>query len=179
MRVRDHILLSTAGAALLAPSLGRDVAGLWAGGVLVDIDHYVWFCVRHRDVSPRAAARFFNGAHPAQTSASRALHHPITVAAALALAARRRDLRPLALGMSLHVGLDAHHHVRMGQARAEALARDAFSCRGCGTQTPHVDTHLFRQPRLLPSYRAHNVVSLCGPCHERAHARPHELGTWS
>lgn len=172
-------MLSTAGAALLAPRRGLDAAGLWAGGVLLDIDHYLWFCVRHRQLSPRAAARFFNGAHPPQTSATRALHHPITVAATLALAARRRDMRPLALGMSLHVGLDAHHQVRMNRARATALARDRFSCQACGRQTPHVDTHLFRQPWLLPNYTARNVVSLCGPCHEAAHGRRDEKSPWS
>lgn len=179
VRVRDHVLLSTAAAALLAPRLGLDAASLWAGGVLVDVDHYLWFCIRHRSLSPRAAARFFNGARPPQTSATRALHHPVTLAATLTLAARRRELRPLALGLGLHVGLDAHHEARMNRARTEALARDRFSCRACGVQTPHVDAHLFRQPWLLPSYGARNVVSLCGRCHEVAHARPHEMRIWS
>jgi hypothetical protein len=179
VRVRDHILLSTAAAALLAPSLGLDAAGFWAGGVLVDVDHYLWFCISHRHLSPRAAARFFNGAHPAQASATRALHHPLGVAAVLALAVRRQQVRPLALGLSLHVGLDARHEARMNRARAKALARDRHSCRACGVQTPHVGTHLVRQPWLLPDYGTRNVVSLCGRCHEAAHARPRELRTWS
>ena len=60
MRVRDHVLISTAGAALAAPFIGRRALGLWAGSVLIDADHYAWFCFRQRRVSPRAAARFFN-----------------------------------------------------------------------------------------------------------------------
>lgn len=179
MRVRDHILLSTAAAAVLAPRLGRDAAGVWAGGVLVDVDHYLWFCARHRRLSPRAAARFFNAAHPPQTSATRALHHPLSVAAVLALAVRLRRLRPLALGVSIHVGLDLHHEACMSRARSKALARDRYSCRSCGAQTPHLDTHLVRQPWLLPNYGMGNVVALCDRCHEVAHARTHEVATWS
>jgi hypothetical protein len=150
--------------------------------VFLDIDHYLWFCIHQRQLSPREASRFFNQAHPPRTPATRALHHPITVVAAVALAARRPGLRPVAAGMSLHVGLDAHHELCMKRARAKALARDRFSCRACGRRAPQVervDTHLFRQPWLLPSYGARNVVSLCGPCHEIAHARPRETSRWS
>lgn len=178
MRVRDHILLSTAGTALLVPRLGVGAVGLWAGGVLIDVDHYVWFCVRHRCLSPRAALRFFGGAHPTQTRATRILHDPAVVAGALALSARRPRLRPLVLGIGLHVGLDAHHAARMNRARATALHRDRFSCRACGQPAPHLEAHSFRQPWLLPSYRAHDLVSLCGPCHELAHAHPCEVRVW-
>jgi hypothetical protein len=184
VRVRDHILFSTVGAALLAPRLGLDAldaAGWLAGGVLVDVDHYVWFCLRHRHLSPGAAARFFNGPHPSQAAATRALHHPLAIAATLALATRRRGLRPLALGMSLHIGLDVHHEARMNRARAKALARDCFSCQACGRRAPQVegvDTHQFRQPWLLPDYGARNLVSLCSPCHEVAHARCRESSRW-
>jgi hypothetical protein len=173
------VLLSTATAVLLAPRLGLDAVGLWAGGVLIDVDHYVWFCIHHRDMSIRAAVRFFEGAHPPQTAATRALHHPVTVLAVLALAARHRALRPLWVGMAFHVGLDGQHVLRMNRARAEALERDRFACRTCGAQAPQVDTHLFRQPALLPSYRASDLVSLCALCHEVAHASPGLVGTWS
>jgi hypothetical protein len=179
VRPRDHIALSTAGAALLAPRLGLGAMGLWAGGVLMDVDHYAWYCIRRKDLSPLAAAHFFGGAHPPQTSATRALHNPIAVLTMAALAARQRRLRPLALGMTLHVGLDARHEARMRRARAEALARDRFLCRSCGTQTRRVDTHLFRQPLLLPSYAAGNLISLCGACHEAAHNRILEVGEWN
>jgi hypothetical protein len=179
VRVRDHILLSTAGAALLSPRLGAGAAGLWAGGVLVDVDHYVWFCIRHHRLSPCAAAQFFNAAEPPQTSATRVLHHPMTLLATAGLAVRRRALRPLALGMTLHVGLDIHHEVHMKRARSRALARDRCSCQACGTQTCQVGTHVFTQPWLLPSYGAQNVISLCSACHEHAHAVGHEVSTWT
>jgi hypothetical protein len=178
VRVRDHILLSTAGAALLAPSLGPHAVGLWAGGVLIDLDHYLWFCIRRRHLSLPAAVRFFDGAHPPQTAATRVLHHPMTVLGALALAARRRQLWSIAVGMSLHVGLDAQHEVRMNRARAAALERDRFSCQRCGARVPQVDTHVCYQPLLFPSYRSCHFISLCAPCHELAHASPEAVRKW-
>jgi hypothetical protein len=176
MRVRDHIALSTAGAALLGPWVGRGVLGLWAGSVLIDADHYVWFCLRRRRLNPLAAVRFFNEARPPQRSATRVLHSRAALIAAFLLGARRRGLLPVALGMCLHVVLDAHHEVRMRKARVAALERDEFACQACGTRAPSVSTHLEQQPWLFPSYETRHLTSLCDPCHEAAHARGR--GAW-
>jgi hypothetical protein len=170
MRVRDHIAFSTGGAVLLRRLLGRGALGLWAGSVLIDLDHYVWFGLRQHRWNPLAAARFFNEANPPQHSATRVLHSPVAPLAVLLLGVRRPPLLPVALGMGLHVALDAHHDARMNEARRAALERDDFSCQVCGTRAPPVDTHLRRQPWLLPSYRAQNLISLCPSCHEAEHA---------
>ena len=170
MRVRDHILISTAAAALAAPFLGRGAVGLVASGVLIDADHYAWFCLRQRRLNPLAAVRFFNQADPPQHAATRGLHAPGVLLAAALLGARYRRLLPVALGMILHAALDAHHTARMDRARGEALVRDGYSCQACGPATPAAGTHLCRQPVLLPSYRVRNLTSLCGPCHEAAHS---------
>jgi hypothetical protein len=176
MRVRDHIALSTAGAALLHPRR-RGALGLWAGSVLVDIDHYLWFCLKERRCNPVAAMRFFNEPHPPQHAATRILHSPAALLAVLIISGRRREVLPAALGMALHVVLDVRHEVRMNRARAMAIERDDFACRACGTRM-HVGTHLRRQPWLLPSYHAENLVSLCAPCHAAAHARERGPGAW-
>jgi hypothetical protein len=140
------------------------------GSVLVDADHYVWFCAKQRTVSPRAAVRFFNQARAPQHQATRALHSPLAFAM-LAGGARRRRLLPVAVGVAAHVAMDAYHDARMARARTAALKRDGFRCQGCGVHGPSVGTHVQQQPWLLPSYRAQNVVALCDPCHEAAHAR--------
>jgi hypothetical protein len=172
LRVRDHIALSTAGATAVSPWMGPRAIGLWAGGVLIDTDHYLWFCVHHRRLNPLAGMRAFNQAHAPQHSATRVLHSPGALLTVLLLATCRPRLLPLAAGMSLHVGLDAYHEARMGQARATALERDGSSCQGCGAHGADIGTHLRRQPWLLPSYEAENLVSLCGRCHEIAHEDP-------
>lgn len=169
MRVRDHLALSSAGAAVLAPCLHGRAAGLWAGGVLLDLDHYVWFCARHRTTDPRAAVRFFNGANVPREPAARLLHSQAALVLMLLLGTRRKWALPIALGAGAHIALDAYHELRMIAAREEALRRDDFVCRGCGTRAADVGTHLWQQPRLLPSYQPQNLVSLCAACHRLAH----------
>jgi hypothetical protein len=178
VRVRDHFLISTASAALAAPFVGRRALGLWVGSVLIDADHYAWYCLKKRRLSPLAAAQFFNQADPPQHSATRALHAPPVLSVALLLALRRRQLLPVVLGMGLHVALDAQHQAHMDRARSAALARDSYSCQRCGTATPPVAAHVWRQPKLLPSYRTQNLISLCTLCHEAAHARSRGPASW-
>jgi hypothetical protein len=172
MRVRDHVAIGTAAAALVSPWAKTDAIGLWAGSVLIDADHYLWFCVRHGRVNPVAAVRFFHEPHAPQHRRTRVLHSPTALLAAFALALPRPRLLALAVGMGLHVGLDAYHDRRMAAARLSALERDDLTCRGCGARGRGVGTHLGRQPWLMPAYGPENLVSLCGACHERAHARP-------
>ena len=179
MRVRDHVLISTAGAVLAAPFIGRGALSLWAGGVLIDADHYVWYCLKQRRLSPLAAAQFFNQADPPQHSATRALHAPAVLSMVLLLGLRRRRLLPVVLGMGLHVALDVQHQAHMDRARFAALARDKYSCQACGTATPPVAAHVWRQPKLLPSYRTQNLISLCAQCHEAAHARSGGSASWT
>jgi hypothetical protein len=170
MRVRDHIAISSAVALLSSRWLGRNAILLWSGAVLIDSDHYLAFCLQEGRVSPAAAVRFYNRAASAQPRAARAFHTPFAVLAVFGLGGRSRSLTALGLGMGLHVMLDAVHETRMRYTRAAALERDQHTCQTCGWRAPQVGTHLSQQPWLLPSYRPQNVVSLCDPCHELAHA---------
>jgi hypothetical protein len=168
VRVRDHIALSSAGAALLFPWLRGRVLGPWAASILIDADHYLWFCLRQRRVHPLAAMRFFNQAQPPHHGQTRLLHSPV-VLLGLLLLTRRRTTAGALLGMAFHVGLDAYDTARRRQTRTAALARDGSTCRRCGAQGPGVVAHLGHQPWLLPSYRPEHFTSLCRSCHEAAH----------
>jgi hypothetical protein len=169
VRVRDHLALSSAGAVLLYPRLRGALLGPWAASILIDVDHYLWFCLRQRRLNPLAAVRYFNQAQPQQHRQTRLLHSPV-VLLGLLLLTRRRGAAWALLGMAFHVGLDAYDTARRGQARRAALARDGFTCQRCGAQGLGVVAHLWRQPCLLPSYRREHFTSLCGACHEAAHA---------
>ena len=184
MRVRDHMALSTVGAVLLYPRLRGAVLGPWAASILIDVDHYLWFCLRQRRLSPVAALRFFTQAQPPQHRQTRLLHSPVVLLGLLLLGrlpsapTGRRTTAWALLGMAFHVGLDAYDTARRGQARRAALARDGGICQRCGAQGPGVVAHLWRQPCLLPSYRREHFTSLCGACHEAAHATRHAAAPW-
>jgi hypothetical protein len=170
VRVRDHIALSTAGAAALSPWLGRRALHSWAASIAIDVDHYVWFCVRRNRWSPVAAARLFNEPEPPNHAATRFLHGPLALVTIALLGVRRKGARAAALGMAMHVGLDAYHERRMNRTRILALHRDDYTCRMCGARGIHIGTHMWQQPRLLPSYGLENHIALCSTCHETAHA---------
>jgi hypothetical protein len=184
VRVRDHLALSTVGAVLLYPRLRGAVLGPWVASILIDVDHYLWFCLRHRRLHPVAALRFFNQAQPPQHHQTRLLHSPVVLLGLLLLGrlpsapAGRRTTAWALLGMAFHVGLDAYDTARRDQARRVALARDRWTCQRCGAQGPGVVAHLWRQPCLLPSYRREHFTSLCGACHEAAHATRHAAAPW-
>ena len=168
VRVRDHIALSTAAAALLYPRFRRSVFGAWAASIFIDVDHYLWFVARNGRVNPVAAVRSFNSAKSQEQSETRLLHHPAVLATLLLASRRRRAVLLPVLGMTFHVGLDVYHRARTARARTAALDRDRFTCQVCGAKDSVVP-HLWRQPRLLPSYRVEHFVTLCESCHEIAH----------
>src|SRR5205085_5744816 len=127
MRVRDHIALSTVGAALLFPWLRGGLLRPWAASILIDADHYLWFCMQHRRLNPVAAVRYFNQAQPPQRRGTRLVHSP-AVLLALVLS---KSWRAVGLGMAFHVGLDGYHAARTERARAAALQRDGSKCQVC------------------------------------------------
>jgi len=171
MRVRDHVALASGAAALLYPRLGASVAVPWAASIFIDVDHYLWFLARHRSLNPVAAVRLYNDADAPQHRAARPFHHPAALSL-MVLASRRRRAAVLPfMGVAFHVGLDVYHRTRTANAKAAALARDRFTCQVCGAQSPDVVAHVWRQPRILPSYRLDHFVTVCGPCHQAAHAR--------
>jgi hypothetical protein len=170
VRVRDHLALSTAGAALLYPLVGRRVVAAWAASILIDADHYLWFCWRQGSLSPLAALSYFDQPDAPQPQETRILHSPLAISLVLLLAAGRKSAVPVAVGMAVHAAMDAFHEARLDRSRSAALRRDEFTCQACGARGPQVVAHLDRQPRLLPAYGAENLVTLCPSCHKAAHA---------
>jgi hypothetical protein len=183
VRVRDHVVLSSVGAVLLYPRLRGAVLGPWAASILIDADHYLWFCLRQRRLNPGAALRFFSQAQPPQQRQTRLLHSPAVLLGLLLLGrlhcapTRRRPTTWALLGMAFHVGLDAYDTARRDHARVAALARDGVTCQQCGARGRGIVAHLWYQPCLLPSYHPEHLVSLCGACHEAAHAA--RRGCWT
>jgi hypothetical protein len=106
-----HAAFGAAAALALAPWLRRRSVGLWAGSVLIDADHYVWYAVHRHDLSLRRAYHYFrqvrSGEQRLQGDA-RPLHGPLNVAWMALLAWRWPAFRPIFLGVLLHSLLDAY-----------------------------------------------------------------------
>ena len=171
MRVRDHVALSSGAAALLYPCLGGHVVLPWAASIFIDVDHYLWFLVRHRRLNPVTAVRLFNHADAPKHSATRPFHHPAALSLLLLLGKRQRAAMLVLMGMTFHVALDTYHRARMANSQAAALNRDRYTCQVCATKKVGVTAHVWRQPRLLPSYRIGHFITVCSRCHEAAHAQ--------
>jgi hypothetical protein len=171
VRVRDHIAFASGAAALLYPRFGASVTVPWAASILIDVDHYLWFLARHRRLNPVLALRLYNGPHAPHHRSTRVFHHP-TVTLLLFLLGRRHRAAVLPLwGIVFHVSLDVYHRARIARVKAAVLSRDDRTCQVCGAHGRAVVAHIWRQPRLHPSYRVGDFVTVCGPCHEAAHTR--------
>jgi hypothetical protein len=171
MRVRDHVLLSSGAAALLYPCLGGNVALPWAASIFIDVDHYLWFLVQHRRVNPVTAVHLFNDANAPKNPATRPFHHPATLSLLLLLGRRQPTAMLVLCGMTFHAALDTYHRARMANSQTVALNRDHYICQVCARQAADVTAHVWRQPRLLPSYKVGHFITLCPRCHEAAHAQ--------
>jgi len=116
MLVSQHAALSAL-AALTAAPLVKNKANLglfWAAAVGQDVDHYLWHALKFHNPSLRDAYSFFRSRYGKawherglRKEDARALHGPLPLAFAVALALADRRLAPIAAGMAFHGLLDA------------------------------------------------------------------------
>ena len=116
MRLRTHILTSALLGLAVYPRAPRKAALLLAGGVLLDADHYLLYALRSGDWNPLSALRYDRWRHQPIVAGDRRrrygslrsiLHAArITLPLAWLLSWRWPALRPLAIGVTLHLALD-------------------------------------------------------------------------
>lgn len=69
MTLTQHIALTGLAVAALAPVAGREELMLFAiGGVLIDVDHYLLYVQRRRDLSLSGMFRYFRELQPIQST---------------------------------------------------------------------------------------------------------------
>jgi len=59
MKTSVHLLISSVLAAIIYPSHGWKVLLILVGGVLIDIDHYIWYACKYRNFNIVKSYRFY------------------------------------------------------------------------------------------------------------------------
>lgn len=168
MRLRTHLLTSSALGLALYPRRPERLAALVAASTLIDLDHLVLYGLRTGDWSAVGALRYnrYRGrrytagdTRPRYGSLRSWLHNPwLALPLAWAWAGACPAARPLALGLSLHLLLD---HVDLPW-RIQARLRAGGACQSCG-----------RRGARLSVYRSRDAagaryLALCRVCGQRA-----------
>ena len=138
MRLRTHILASALLGTALYPHARRKALLLLAGGVLLDVDHYLLYAIRSGNWSPFSALRYDRWRNQPITAGDRrrrygslrSIFHTLRVALPLVWlpAWRWPALRPLAIGVTLHLALDTSP-LRLDW---RVWRRAAGRCESCG-----------------------------------------------
>lgn len=168
MRFRTHLITSALAGLALYPRRPDRAIALTLGGTLIDFDHLLLYIARTGDWSIAGALRYDRYRHrrrPPGDSRPRYggmrswLHEPWLLLPPLWAAAWGRPaLRPVALGLSLHLLLDNWDL----PARLVARARSGGRCDVCGRRGLRLDVH--RSGRLGD----YSYGVLCRACAERA-----------
>ncbi len=171
MHSRTHLLVSAAVGLLTYPRSPWRAALVVAGGVLIDLDHFVLYAQRSGDWSLAGALRYEQRRHrrarpgdtrPRYGSLRSLIHQPrLTLPIAWLLGVAWRPLRPIALGLTVHLAMDLH----FPQYDRRLWKRAAGRCEQCGlpglSLTPYY---------LVPPHRGgarwdpDNLAVLCAAC---------------
>jgi hypothetical protein len=194
MRFRAHLLTAAAAGLLSYPRSPVRAALVAAGGVLIDLDHYVLYARRSGDWSLPGALHYEQRRHqqarpgdtrPRYGSLRSLLHQPLlTLPVAWALGGAWPLLRPLALGLTVHLALDVH----LPRFDRRLWKRAGGRCEHCGLPGLDIGPYYIVPPhRGGKRWALDNLVVVCGACardmyrpmHKRRAEPPaqHEMST--
>lgn len=172
MHFRSHLLASTLAGIALYPRSPRRAALVALSGVLIDVDHYVLYALRSGDWNPVGALRYYKRrSQPFRPGDTRprygplrsiAHHAPLTIPLLWLLAWGWPRLRPLAVGVTLHLAMD-QPWTYMLDWRVWRRARGR--CERCGARDRHLDVY-----HIVPTsyggdfWALENRAAWCGPC---------------
>jgi len=171
MRLRTHLLASALVGAALYPRAPLRALLVTISGVAVDLDHYLLFALRSGDWSPVGAMRYdHRRGHPVRPGDTqprygslRSVAHRATLILPLAwlLAHGWPALRPIAIGITLHLALDApllHFDWRVWR-------RARGHCERCGVGGLELGIYYVRRPdRGGSRWALDNRAAWCHTC---------------
>lgn len=176
MRLRTHLVSSLLLGAALYPRAPRKAALLLAGGVLLDTDHYLLYALRSGNWNPLSALRYDRwrllprGADDTRRRFGplrSPFHHARITLPLVWLAARRwPGLRPIAIGVTLHLALDLpflHFDWRVWR-------RASGRCERCGASGVRLGVFYLLSPRHGGSaWALDNRAAWCDPCRRQVY----------
>jgi hypothetical protein len=171
MRLRTHILTSALLGIALYPRARHKAALLLAGGVILDVDHYLLYALRSGNWNPLSALRYDRWRNQPVTAGDQRrrygslrsiLHRArITLPLAWLLGWRWPALRPLAIGVTLHLALD----ISPLRLDWRAWRRAAGRCERCGRAAASRGVYYVILPRAGGSrWALHNRAVWCYDC---------------
>jgi hypothetical protein len=167
MRFRTHAITSALAGTLLYPRSPLRAAGLLAGGTLLDADHFLLYALQTGDWSVTGALSYNRYRHnPGVAGDSRPrygplrswLHNPLLLIPLWVAASRRPLMRPVVIGLSLHLLLD---HIWWPRYTL-AFWRSGRRCARCGRSDRRLTVHWRR------AWGEPEIRTLCRPCFERS-----------
>jgi hypothetical protein len=171
MHFRAHLAAAAAAGLALYPHSPRRVALTVLGGVLIDVDHFLLYALRSGDWALSGALAYEKRRHtrirpgdtrPRYGSLRSIVHRPwLSLPIAWLLAFVWPSLRPLAIGLTIHLAMDVHypHYDR------QAWARAAERCERC--KLPGTDLEVYWK---VPPHRGgdrfatENHIVWCSAC---------------
>jgi hypothetical protein len=171
MRLRAHILTSGLLGAALYWRSPRKAALLLAGGVLLDADHYLLYGLRSGDWSVRGALRYDRwrnqsiapGDRRRRYGSLRSVAHSVrfTLPLVWLLSWHWPALRPLSIGVTLHLALD----ISPLRLDWRVWRRAGGRCERCGRQGLKLSVHYVVPPRRGGScWALENRAAWCYDC---------------
>lgn len=175
MRFRTHLIVSALAGVALYRRAPRRAALLTVAGVAIDFDHMLLYALRSGDWSPAGALRYDRlrgqpirpgDTRPRYGSLRSIVHRPaLTLPLLWLLAWRFPALRPVALGLSLHLALDASPL----HADWRVWSRARGHCERCGVAGLEMGIYYLTLPARGGSrWDASNRVAWCRTCAREA-----------
>jgi hypothetical protein len=172
MRLRTHLIASTMLAAALYRRAPRRAALLILGGVSLDVDHYVLYALRSGDWNPIGALRYNTWRHTPKLQGDtrrrygplRSVFHMARLSLPIVWLLGRiwPPLRPIGIGVALHLALD-FPYIRLDW---RAWRRARGRCERCGRRGVPLDVHHVVSPRHGGArWAIDNRAVWCRRCH--------------
>ena len=113
MDPEPHLIISIIIASILLPVFGYFSLLAIVGGFLIDVDHYIWYVLKKKDISLKRCIDY----HYSEVANLRVMHFNHTIEAGIVLAVLSiyiNELIPLFIGFIAHMLADLYHTIKSG-----------------------------------------------------------------